>query len=58
MYLVLKKPDAISLAIKTGALVFLPGDFIKCLILAMIIPRLRLRSGTSGAVAATKTDNH
>lgn len=58
MYLVLKKPDAISLAIKTGALVFLPGDLIKCIILAMIIPRLRLRSGTSGAVATTKTDNH
>jgi biotin transport system substrate-specific component len=58
MYLVLKKPDAISLAIKTGALVFLPGDLIKCIILAMIIPRLRLRSGASEAAAATKTDNH
>jgi len=58
MHLVLNKPDAISLAIKTGALVFLPGDLVKCLLLAMIIPRLRLRSGVSEDLAATKMDNH
>ncbi|HVN70449.1 MAG TPA: biotin transporter BioY [Desulfomonilia bacterium] len=41
MHLVLKKPDAVSLAVKTGALVFLPGDLLKCLILSLLSPRLR-----------------
>ncbi len=35
MHLVLNKPDAIGLAVKTGALVFLPGDILKCLILPL-----------------------
>ncbi len=43
MHLVLKKPDAVSLAVKTGALIFLPGDIIKCLILALVVPKLRLQ---------------
>ncbi len=43
MHLVLNKPDAIGLAVKTGALVFLPGDILKCLILALVVPRLALR---------------
>lgn len=43
MHLVLNKPDAIGLAVKTGVLVFLPGDILKCLILALIVPRLALR---------------
>jgi biotin transport system substrate-specific component len=42
MHMVLKKPDAVSLAVKTGALVFLPGDLLKCLALALIVPKLRL----------------
>jgi biotin transport system substrate-specific component len=46
MRMVLKKPDAINFAIKTGALVFLPGDLLKCLILAMIAPRLKLQRHT------------
>jgi biotin transport system substrate-specific component len=48
MHLVLKKPDAISLAVKAGALIFLPGDVIKCLILALIVPKLRLQRNPSG----------
>jgi biotin transport system substrate-specific component len=41
--LVVKKPDALALAVQTGVLVFLPGDMLKCLIVAMIAPRLQLR---------------
>jgi biotin transport system substrate-specific component len=48
MRLVLKKPDAVSLAVKTGALIFLPGDMIKCLILALIVPKLRLQRHPPG----------
>jgi biotin transporter BioY len=48
MHLVLKKPDAVSLAVKTGALIFLPGDMIKCLILALIVPKLRLQRHPPG----------
>jgi biotin transport system substrate-specific component len=44
MHIVMKKPDALSLAIKTGALVFVPGDLVKCLILTLIVPKLRLES--------------
>jgi biotin transport system substrate-specific component len=50
MSLVLKKPDALSLAIKTGALIFLPGDIIKCLILTLIVPKLRLQRPPPGVV--------
>jgi biotin transport system substrate-specific component len=50
MHLVLKKPDAVSLAIKTGALIFLPGDLVKCLILALIVPKLRLKRHPPGVV--------
>jgi biotin transport system substrate-specific component len=50
MHLVLRKPDAISLAVKTGALIFLPGDIIKCLILALIVPKLRLQRNPHGVV--------
>lgn len=42
MHLVMKKPDAVGLAIKTGALVFVPGDLVKCLILTLVVPKLRL----------------
>jgi biotin transporter BioY len=50
MHLVLKKPDAVSLAVKTGALIFLPGDIIKCLILTLIVPKLRLQRHQPGVV--------
>jgi biotin transport system substrate-specific component len=50
MHVVLNKPDAVGLAIKTGALVFLPGDILKCLILALIVPRLGLRKDSQGSL--------
>lgn len=40
---VIGKPEAIRLAVKTGLLVFLPGDIVKCLLLTLIVPRLMLR---------------
>jgi biotin transport system substrate-specific component len=43
MRYVIKKPDAMSLAIKMGFLVFLPGDTVKCLLLAFIVPRLKIK---------------
>lgn len=42
MKYVMNKPEATSLAIKTGALVFIPGDLIKCLVLALVVPRIRV----------------
>jgi biotin transport system substrate-specific component len=38
--LIMKKPDALTLALKTGFAVFLPGDIVKCLLLGMVMPRL------------------
>jgi biotin transport system substrate-specific component len=38
--LAMKKPDAFSIALKTGFAVFLPGDVVKCLLLATVMPRL------------------
>lgn len=40
-HFILKKPDAVMLAMKAGMLVFLPGDAVKCIILAMVMPRLK-----------------
>ncbi len=40
--LVLKKPDAVWLAVKTGMVVFLPGDALKCVLLAMVMPKLQI----------------
>lgn len=37
---IIGKPEAILLAVKTGLLVFLPGDLLKCLMLTLIVPRL------------------
>lgn len=37
---VVHKPDAVALALKTGFAVFLPGDALKCILLAMVMPRL------------------
>ncbi len=43
---VLKKPDALWIAVKTGMALFLPGDALKCALLAMVMPRLAsLREG-------------
>lgn len=46
--MVVKKPDALNLALKTGLLVFLPGDMLKCLLLALAAPRLRPRTPPVG----------
>jgi len=37
---VAQKPEALRLAVQAGVLVFLPGDILKCLILALVAPRL------------------
>lgn len=37
---VLDKPGAFRIALETGFAVFLPGDALKCLLLAMVMPRL------------------
>ena len=42
LHLVLHKPEAAGIAIKTGLMVFLPGDIIKCALLALIVPRMKL----------------
>ena len=42
---ILDKPDALFFSLKAGLIVFLPGDILKCLILAVIVPRLRRRAG-------------
>ena len=43
------KPDALHLAVQAGVLVFLPGDILKCLLLALVAPRLRLRTPSAGS---------
>lgn len=42
LHLVLHKPEAIGIAVKTGLLVFLPGDLVKCAMLTLIVPRINL----------------
>lgn len=42
MRYILDKPEAIILAIKTGLVIFLPGDILKCIILALIVPKMNL----------------
>lgn len=37
---VVKKPDALWIAVKTGMALFLPGDALKCALLAMVMPRI------------------
>lgn len=44
MRYLLDKPDALLFSLQTGLVVFLPGDILKCLILAIIVPRLRHRT--------------
>ena len=40
LFAVVQKTDAIGIALKTGLLAFLPGDLIKCAVLAYAVPRL------------------
>ncbi|MCU0576599.1 MAG: biotin transporter BioY [Desulfobacterota bacterium] len=42
LHFVLKKPEAVGMAVKTGLLLFLPGDLLKCVALTLIVPRLSL----------------
>lgn len=37
---VTEKPDALGMALKAGFAVFLPGDLVKCVLLAVVMPRL------------------
>jgi len=37
---VLHKPDALWTAVKWGFAVFIPGDIVKCIVLAAVMPRL------------------
>jgi len=46
---VAEKPDALWLAVQAGVLVFLPGDIIKCLLMALVAPRLRFRTPAAGS---------
>ncbi len=45
---VLHKPDALWIAVKSGFAVFIPGDIVKCLVLAAVMPKL-------GPAVRTKT---
>jgi biotin transport system substrate-specific component len=45
LYAVMQKSDAIGIAVKTGLLVFIPGDVIKCAVLALVVPQLRFVMG-------------
>lgn len=42
LHFVLQKPEAVGMAVKTGLLLFLPGDILKCVALTLIVPRLSL----------------
>lgn len=48
LHWVTQKPEAFGLAVKTGLLVFLPGDALKCLFLALFVPRLGIRRPLTG----------
>lgn len=39
--LVAHKPEAFSFALKSGLLLFLPGDLLKCLVIGQVYPRLK-----------------
>lgn len=43
LHLVLHKPEAFGIAVKTGLVVFLPGDLVKCALLALVVPRMNLK---------------
>ncbi|MBN1636350.1 MAG: biotin transporter BioY [Deltaproteobacteria bacterium] len=40
MIYMLQQPNAIGIALKAGLLVFLPGDFLKCILMAFLIPKV------------------
>ncbi|HQG32368.1 MAG TPA: biotin transporter BioY [Deltaproteobacteria bacterium] len=50
MACILHKPDALWIAVKSGFAIFIPGDIVKCLVLAAVMPRLGslMRTGSSG----------
>ena len=41
LFAVMEKPEAVGIALKTGFLIFIPGDILKCVILAVILPKAR-----------------
>lgn len=40
MTFILHKPDALLIAVTSGFAIFLPGDVVKCAVLAAVMPRL------------------
>lgn len=49
LHWVIRKPEVFDWAVKTGLLVFLPGDALKCLFLALFVPRLVIRRPPTGS---------
>ncbi len=45
LYFIMHNAEAAGIAVKTGMLLFIPGDLAKCVVLAMILPRLASLSG-------------
>lgn len=45
LYFIMQKPDAVGIAVKTGMLLFIPGDIVKCIVLALIVPKLAHLTG-------------
>lgn len=41
-FTVVQKSDAIGIAVKTGMLVFLPSDIVKCVVLSIVLPKLKV----------------
>ncbi|HHO75889.1 MAG TPA: biotin transporter BioY [Deltaproteobacteria bacterium] len=40
LYFIMHNTDAVGIALKTGMMLFIPGDLLKCMVIAMIMPRL------------------
>ncbi|MBN2297818.1 MAG: biotin transporter BioY [Deltaproteobacteria bacterium] len=45
LYFIMHNADAVGIAVKTGMLLFIPGDLVKCMVIAMIMPRLASLTG-------------
>jgi len=43
LHLVLHKPEALGIAVKTGLVIFLPGDLVKCAMLTLVVPMMNLK---------------
>lgn len=40
LYFIMKKPDAIAIAIQAGLLVFIPGCVAKCIVISLVVPKI------------------